>query len=1764
MRRRTRELERKFAALLGAVALLLSTSGILTAFIFLTTEPAAATGSGSGVYSLMNGYDASSLVVNATSPLELGPRLTSSSAGYVTRAKFYQFPGDNSVHTAHVWDQSGNLLATKVFPADATPGWKTTTFDVPVAIVAGQQFSVTVYSDAYSFQNATWTNVSKTVGPLTVDTDYYHYNSSALPVDTFNDSNYLVDLVFTTLDPAQLVATVDVPAGATQTLGLSGTVTNVTVDWGDGSAIDGPYNSAVEPTHTYANAGSYQLALSGTHLDHFGTYNGSNYITSVEQWGSLGITDLSEAFYGDSGLVALPSNLPPGVTNLMEMLKGARNFNQDIGRWDVSAVTNFQSMFNYATEFNQDLSGWNISSATNLTSMFQWATAFNNGDTGNNSAHPLAWTMNPTLDPGVSVSMTAMFDNARAFNQDLTSWHTQNVTLMDGMLNNAIAFNSPVGTWNVGRVTHMNYLFCGDPLFNQPLGAWDVSSVVSMSGMFCETFAFDQDLSNWNPLALQDAVIMFRNSAFNNSGNPLTKTATAWNTPTLNDTHQMFQNTQHFNADISSWDVSHVVNMESMFENATSFNRNLNSWDVSRVQYMSSMFNGASSFNGDITGWNTSAVQSFTSMFQNNPVFNQSLSGWNTSSALNMNYMFYNATAFDQDLSAWDYHQVGDITAFLSGGTLSTAHYDSLLNALATQSVRSNLNFDGGHSTYSSTAAAARTKLTDATGSGGFGWTIIDGGRALDVPTVTAWPTAANITVGQALSSSALSGGSATFGGSPVPGVFAFATPSTTPALGQYSAMVTFTPTDTSTYSAVTSTISVTVDRVPPVSPGAVTFPTAAAIVFGQTLADVVLSGAQSAVPGVFAFVNPTQVYEVGTWMVAAIFNPTDSLTYSSVQDLISVIVGKATPVISTRPSASAITTLDTLGTYSLSGGLASVSGDFRFAVPTAQLPFGPQTVQVTFVPSNTLRYNSVDFTIPITVNKATQNLSFGSGILNATSLRNGSTITVLATATSGLPVALSVSGSCQLSGTVVTATGDTGLCTISANQAGDSTYLPATAIATSLQLAAAPVVTPPPPPVPPTPPASQTPTPSPTLEPTPTPTATTEPSATPTPTATATPTQSATPSPTATPSVTPTSTPTPTPSATPSATPTASEYPTPKVTPSSVVSQAPTPTPEPRVTTAQVVPTPSPLASQSSSSVPQASETPSSPQEVAAAAVDAIAGAVGITLPEIQPGAPVADPAIGATGDDNAAPEPFNVMFSAASIKSATANAAAAVSIAVAAAGAAAGAAGAAAGAASASASAAGSAGASSAGSASSGSSSSSSSSSSNSNNAQTRAEAKAHLANAEGASGGEHAGEAHGEEHEGFHRSEWTLDGSAKNLAAQGGPTPGWGDQLPIYSLAAIAAIDKPALNFANRAGAKFGILGKAMLDGAYLRSVLGSLSAGLPIATALLAVMGVIANANAYPGLAMTPPWQLYLAIATIAIFDAFAGLLGAAVFIVGSMAVLSFTGGLSDIGSWRIFIGLALSLFGPAFLITGFRKIRREPKNDFKYWWERVTDLFVCTFLAGWLISSIIKALPTLAGHTLAAVNHVQDFALLAAGAAFVRVLLEEVIARGYPRRSAWHSQISLPAQSLASKAVGLAVKFVIWCLIASAMFGLTWQIPVGTFLFLAPSILGLFSSKFPNSPLIWKLMPAGLPGMALSLSMAVLSASGLALVAGATPEMARYSFVLMPLPLLVQGVLKEFGRTGGPGVVKPSQRNVWVYRIGGIIMYVVTLKLAHVI
>ena len=125
----------------------------------------------------------------------------------------------------------------------------------------------------------------------------------------------------------------------------------------------------------------------------------------------------------------------------------------------------------------------------------------------------------------------------------------------------------------------------------------------------------------------------------------------------------------------------------------------------------------------------------------------------------------------------------------LGTGTLTsgTATYASA--ALSTGSHSLTAEYAGGASYGASTSGALSQTVNKA------------------IPTVSTWPTASAITtVGQALSVSSLSGGSASVAGS-----FAWTAPATTPPAGNYSAAVTFTPTDTTNYNTVAGSVNVLV-----------------------------------------------------------------------------------------------------------------------------------------------------------------------------------------------------------------------------------------------------------------------------------------------------------------------------------------------------------------------------------------------------------------------------------------------------------------------------------------------------------------------------------------------------------------------------------------------------------------------------------------------------------------------------------------------------------------------------------------------------------------------------------------------------------------------------------------------------------------------------------------------------------------------------------------------------------------------------------------
>ena len=294
---------------------------------------------------------------------------------------------------------------------------------------------------------------------------------------------------------------------------------------------------------------------------------------------------------------------------------------------------------------------------------------------------------------------------------NLTSTATDAPNISTTSLSNAFRsctnFNGAIGNWDVSGVTNMQEMFNSASSFNQDIGSWDVSSVTTMQQMFQFATSFNQDIGSWD-------VSSVTNMSF------------------------MFFGATSFNQDISGWNVSNVTTMNNMFNGASSFNQDIGSWNVSSVTTMTFMFKSASSFNQDIGSWDVSSVTTFQETFRLTTSFNQNLGSWNVSSASQMTNMFENADGMSSaNLGAvkdWTITALTSAINFMQNATnsMSTSDYDALLIAWEGQTPNNNVTIDFNAATYTAggAAEAARTSLTTAVGSGGYGWTITDGGTA--------------------------------------------------------------------------------------------------------------------------------------------------------------------------------------------------------------------------------------------------------------------------------------------------------------------------------------------------------------------------------------------------------------------------------------------------------------------------------------------------------------------------------------------------------------------------------------------------------------------------------------------------------------------------------------------------------------------------------------------------------------------------------------------------------------------------------------------------------------------------------------------------------------------------------------------------------------------------------------------------------------------------------------------------------------------------
>ena len=373
--------------------------------------------------------------------------------------------------------------------------------------------------------------------------------------------------------------------------------------------------------------------------------------------------------------------------------------------------------------------------------------------------------------------------------------------------------------------------------------------------------------------------------------------------------------------------------------------------------------------------------------------------------------------------------------------------------------------------------------------------------------------------------------------------------------------------------------------------------------------------------------------------------------------------------------------------------------------------------------------------------------------------------------------------------------------------------------------------------------------------------------------------------------------------------------------------------------------------------------------------------------------------------------------------------------------------------------------------------------------------------------------------------------------------------GDASRLWRWPGTAVVDRWSASWTVGLGPRLPLVSRLVADGSALRAIFGGATAVLPLLGVVLGVWSVIDTG----GIAMPPTYALMVAIILLGVLDAFAGALAFVVYAIG----VAVSGGILDVDSIRALMGIGVLCFAPGLIASAFRAIRRTPAADGDELWERLVDFPVVSLLAGMTAQAMVWGLNGVAGVDFPFGYEANSVAILVIVVMLVKLVIEECATRWFPARLASVSPPDVPEPSTVRRSVTILSKVSVYLFIVSAILGNVWQLWVAAVMFALPQVLNLFSDRVPNSPLVWRLVPLGVPSLVMYFLVGTYSAIWIESWLGETPDYARTSFVAMLAPFTLVGILYVVGREPNEDEVRWCYRPRfrWVYRLGGIVVLV---------
>jgi WD40 repeat protein len=240
-----------------------------------------------------------------TSSVELGVKFRSNVNGFICGVRFYKGSANTGNHVGKLWTSTGQLLASAQFQNETASGWQQVSFSSPVAITANTTYIASYLAPVgrYSADSNYFTN-GVTSGSLYAFNNaesggngVYLYGAGGFPVNTYQSSNYWVDVVFSTdIGPDTTAPTVTSTSPANGATGVipASAVTATFSEAVDGTTVNTTTFELRDPSNTLVPATlAYNSATRTATLTPTNSLAASTSYTATVKGGANGVKDLA-------------------------------------------------------------------------------------------------------------------------------------------------------------------------------------------------------------------------------------------------------------------------------------------------------------------------------------------------------------------------------------------------------------------------------------------------------------------------------------------------------------------------------------------------------------------------------------------------------------------------------------------------------------------------------------------------------------------------------------------------------------------------------------------------------------------------------------------------------------------------------------------------------------------------------------------------------------------------------------------------------------------------------------------------------------------------------------------------------------------------------------------------------------------------------------------------------------------------------------------------------------------------------------------------------------------------------------------------------------------------------------------------------------------------------------------------------------------------------------------------------------------------------